>query len=252
MKSNYAIIRGVPLSYDQCVTTQHDKINVALARRQHAAYCYALEKAGAKLIVIAADERLPDCCFVEDTVIVVDDLAIITRPGAPSRRPEVKAVEEVMLKHKTVRRIVTPGTLDGGDVLRIGTKIFIGLSGRTTQQAIDQVKEIISPMGVEVIAVPVHDTLHLKSVITALNETHVVMSAGHFDESLFSDYQQIVLPMEEAYAANCLSVNETVFVPTGYPATRAMIEAEGFSVVDLENSEFKKGDGALTCLSILF
>jgi dimethylargininase len=252
VESKYAIVRTVPGSYDRCVTTQAAGIDVALARRQHAAYCSALEQAGVKLVVLEADDRLPDCCFVEDTVIVVDELAIITRPGAPSRREEVKAVEKAISEFKNIRRILPPGTIDGGDVLQIGMRIFIGLSARTTPDAVEQVHGMVSPLGYEVIPVPVHDTLHLKSAVTALNDSCLVMAAGYFDERLFADFRQLTLPMEETYAANCLCVNDTVIIPSGFPVAKAMIEAEGFSLKELDNSEFRKGDGALTCLSVLF
>jgi len=252
MKSNYALVRNVPNTYDHCVTKQQEKIDVTLAKQQHADYCNALEKIGLQLIRLEADDSLPDCCFVEDTAIAVDDIAIITNPGAISRRAEVAAVEKEISKYKTIHRIDAPATIDGGDVLQIGKKIFIGLSERTTQEAIDQVQEIVRSKGFEVIGVPIHHTLHLKSVATALTDSQIILNAAHFDEALFSGLRKIIVPEQEHYAANCLAVNETIFIPSGFPVTKSLIEGAGFSTVELENSEFKKGDGALTCLSILF
>jgi len=252
MKAQNAIVRIVADTYDQCVTKQSESIDVALAKEQHAKYCSELERIGLQLIRIEADNNLPDCCFVEDAAIVVDNIAIITHPGAESRRKETEAVEKVISKFKTIHRVVSPATIDGGDVLKIGMKIFIGLSERTTQYAIDQVAEIIRPRGYEVIAVPIHHTLHLKSVVTALSDSQIIISAGHLDETTFEGFRKIVVPHEESYAANCLSVNNTIFIPAGYPITKSLIEGMGFSTIELENSEFKKGDGALTCMSILF
>ncbi|MFI5136086.1 MAG: dimethylarginine dimethylaminohydrolase family protein [Chitinophagales bacterium] len=252
MRARFAIVREVADTYDQCVTTQQEKIDVALAKSQHEKYCSALEKIGLKLIRIEADNHFPDCCFVEDTAIVADDLAIITHPGAISRRGETDAVEKIISGYKSVHHITPPMTIDGGDVLEIGKKIFIGLSERTSRDAIDQVAQIVQSRNYEVIAVPVHHTLHLKSAVTALNDSHIIMAEGFFDEIFFSDYEKIIVPRDEEYAANCLAVNETVFIPQGFPVTKSLIERAGFKTIALENSEFKKGDGALTCLSILF
>jgi dimethylargininase len=252
MNARNAIVRAVADSYDQCVTMQDEHINVAVAKEQHTKYCSALEKIGLQLIRIESDNSLPDCCFVEDAAIVVDDMVIITNPGAPSRRKETVAIENVIAKYKSVHHILPPATIDGGDVLEIGMKIFIGLSERTTQEAIDQVSEIVRSKGYQVIAVPVHHTLHLKSVVTALSDTQIILVPGHFDELLFEGFQKVVVPNEESYAANCLAVNDVIFIPSGYPLTKSLIEGVGFTTMELENSEFKKGDGALTCLSILF
>jgi len=252
MRASHAIVRDVAESYDQCVTTQQESIDVPLAKTQHQHYCNALKKAGVELIHIDADNRLPDCCFVEDTAIIVDDVAIITNPGARSRREEVAAMEKAISKYRTVHRISPPATIDGGDVLKVGKKIFVGLSQRTTQDSIDQVAQMVKSSNYEVIPVPIHKTLHLKSAVTALSDSYIIMAQGFFDARIFTGYEKIEVPPGEEYAANCLSVNENIFIPRGFPQTKSLIVRAGFSIVELENSEFRKGDGALTCLSVLF
>ncbi|MEM3641538.1 MAG: arginine deiminase family protein [Candidatus Bathyarchaeia archaeon] len=248
----YAIVRPVPNSYDQCVRTNVERIDVALAKKQHAEYCKTLERLGLKLVWVKGDDTLPDSCFVEDTAIIIREKAIICNMKIKSRKPEVIEVAKVLEKLKETYYIKPPATIDGGDALKIEDKIFVGLSQRTNLQAIHQLRKILNGSDVEVVPVKVRNVLHLKSACTYLGNNYVVLSKGYFDLDIMRDYEKIVVPKDEEYAADCLAINGTVLMAKGYPKTKKMVEAAGFSVIELEMSEFRKGEGALTCLSILF
>jgi dimethylargininase len=169
-----------------------------------------------------------------------------------SRAPEVIEVAKVLEKLKETYYIKPPATIDGGDVLKIENKIFVGLSERTDTQAVHQLREILKETSVEIVPVKVQNVLHLKSACTYLGNNYVILSKAHFDIEILRDYEKIVVPKGEEYAADCLAINGTVLMAKGYPETKRRIEAAGFSVKELEMSEFRKGEGALTCLSILF
>jgi dimethylargininase len=250
----YAIVRDVPNTYDKCITTQllRERINVESAKEQHGVYCKILEKLGLSLIRIKADDKLPDCCFTEDTAIVFEDKAIISCMGAKSRIGEAIEVKKTLIKYKRINKIKPPAAIEGGDVLKINKKVYIGLSGRTNQFGIQQVESLISDSGYEVIPVKIEGILHLKSACTYIGNDYVVLFPGHFDDKIFSEYKKIIVPKREAYSANCLSINGKVLVPKGYPLTKKLIENEGFETIEAEISEFRKGGGGLTCLSIIF
>ncbi|MEO7210672.1 MAG: arginine deiminase family protein [Chitinophagaceae bacterium] len=252
--NEFAIVRAIPNTYQDCVTIASDKptIKVELAKQQHAAYCNTLAQLGLKLIRIDADDALPDCCFTEDTAIVFGDVAIITNPGTISRIAETVEMEKILIPLKKIHHLSSPATIDGGDVLKIEQKIFIGISSRSNEEAIKQVAAIINPKGYEVIGVKIRDTLHLKSVCTYVGNGCILLAEGHLDENIFSEYDIIIVPEEEAYAANCLMVNGQVLLPKGFPKTKSLVEAKGFSVIEMDMSEIEKADGALTCLSIIF
>lgn len=250
----YALVRGVPETYHSCVSDNPgaSSIDVDLAQRQHQLYCAALEGQGLQLIKINPDNDLPDCCFVEDTAIIAGRNAIITRMDTPSRAPETAATQLVLERHMITRELKAPATLDGGDVMKIDKNIYIGLSTRTNQDAVEQVQALVQSEGYQVIPVKINDTLHLKSSCTYIGHGFLVLSQGHFDHSVFDQYKTITVPREEAYASNCLAVNGRVLIARGYPRTREMIEKSGFETIELDMTEFKKGNGSLTCLSILF
>jgi len=247
-----AIVRGVPRTYERCIRTDKSiPIDIDLARRQHAAYCEALKDAGLRLISIEHDDLYPDCCFVEDTAIVVGERAVISRMASESRKGEVEGVREILKMFKLVHDVRPPGTIDGGDVQLIDKRVFIGVSERTNLEAIKHVEEIVSDAGYEVVPVELKGILHLKSAITYLGDGAVIMYSGHFDKKLFADYRQIHVPRGDEYAANCLAVNGKVIMSKGFPGTRNLLKEEGFDLIELETTEFKKGDGSLTCMSII-
>jgi len=250
--SRYALVRSVPDSYDRCVRTNVEKIDVTLARRQHARYCEALQEGGLKLIWIDADDSLPDSCFVEDAAIIFTEKAVICNMSIKSRADEVIEVAKVLERLKEVHYIESPAMIDGGDVLKIEDRVFVGLSARTNLQAVQQLRKILEDDKMKVVPVDVHNVLHLKSACTYLGSNWVILSEGHFDINILQGLRKIVVPKGEEYATDCLAINGTVLMAEGYPETRKLIEKEGFPVRELTTSEFRKGDGALTCLSIVW
>jgi len=247
-----ALVRPVPEPYDHCVRSSREEIDVAIAKKQHAEYCKALEQLGLKLIIVSADNTLPDSCFVEDTAAIFREKAVICNMKIKSRAREVVEVAKVLSKIKDTHYIKPPAIIDGGDILRVEDTVFVGLTSRTNLHAVKQLERILARSDFKVVPVRVHDMLHLKSACTYLGDNHVVVAEGFFDIDLLRDCRKIVVPKGEEYAADCLAVNGTVLVAKGYPRTGRLIEEAGFSTSELDVSEFRKGDGALTCLSILF
>jgi len=246
-----AIVRPVADTYDQCVRTNTEPIDVAHAKKQHKSYCDALKSLGLKLVWVKGDNTLPDGCFVEDTAFILGEKAVICNIKVKSRAKEVVEVAKVLETLKDVCYIKPPAAIDGGDVLNIGNKVFVGLTKRTNMHAVRQLKEIARNDGFDVTPMKVGKVLHLKSACTYLGDNHVIVAEGRFDIDVLKDYSKIVVPKGEERAADCLSVNGTVLVAKGHPKTVKLIEEEGFTVKELDISEFRKGDGALTCLSIL-
>lgn len=226
--------------------------DLTLARQQHAAYRDALQQAGLSVTVLPADENHPDGVFVEDTSVVTPEIAVIARPGAPSRDGEQHAVEQALAASKTVRRIESPGALDGGDVLRVGRRVFVGLSDRTNQAGARQLADALAPFGYAVETVVVPDLLHLKTGVTALDDRALIATPALANHEAFTDYDILQVDADEAYAANCLRVNDALLVPQECPATAERLRQTGYAVVTIAMSEFRKMDGGMTCLSILW
>jgi dimethylargininase len=239
-----AVVREVPASFSRALARQPVVIDVARAREQHAAYVETLRDLGVDVTVLPADEDLPDCCFVEDTAVVHFDSALITRPGHPARRAEVAAVAEVLQRWVGVARM-TNGRLDGGDVLGVGAVMWVGRSERTDDLGAAAVRGGFP--GCEVVEVPLRAGLHLKSGATALPDGRVLVSPDRVDPGVFDR----VLLAPEAEAANVVVVGGTVVAAAGFPETVRALRREGYAVREVDNSELRKADSALTCLSIL-
>jgi dimethylargininase len=247
-----AIVRPVPDSYHHCIRTNRGNIDVTLAKRQHSEYCKALQRLGLELILVKGDNALPDSCFVEDTAAVFMEKAVICNMRMKSRANEVTEVARVMEKLKETHHIKPPATIDGGDILRVEDTVYVGISARTNLDAIDQLKKILESSEVNIVPVKVHKVLHLKSACTYLGDNFVILSKGYFDTKVLQGLGKIIVPKGEEYAADCLAINGTVLMAKGYAKTKKLVEGEGFSVEELEMSEFRKGEGALTCLSIIW
>ena len=250
-----AIVRGVPDTFDRCIKPhgKNDPINLELAREQHASYCAALEGLGLELILLDAEDRFPDCCFVEDTAVVTGDTAVVCEMGAASRRGEEAAVAEALsdLRLRRVHRLEPPATMDGGDAIYDGDKLFVGLSDRTNRAAVRQLENVLATEGIGVVAVPVTGVLHLKSACTSV-APGVFLVAEHFTRvEALAARESLIVPSDESYAANCLSVNGTVVVSDGFPRTKELIESRGIPTETLAMTEFRKAGGSLTCLSVL-
>lgn len=253
-----ALVRGIPDSFASALSAapREVAIDVALARVQHAAYVAALEAAGVTVVELPADERYPDCVFVEDTAVVAGEagggLALIARPGAPSRRGETEAVGAELARWLEVGRMEEPATLDGGDCMRLGRTIYVGRSARTNAEGIARAEAVLGPRGYRIVAVELApEVLHLKCVCSPLGEGRVLLAEGTLPAGLF-DAEIVWVPAEERYAANAVAIGEHVIAAAEYPRTRAALEAAGFRVHPVPTSEVRKADGSLTCQSILF
>jgi dimethylargininase len=249
-----AITRDVSPSIGRCELTHltREPIDVDLARVQHRRYEATLAALGCEVHSLPAAPDLPDAVFVEDVAVVVDEVAIIARPGAPSRRPEVQAVAEALKFYRTLAYIDAPGTLDGGDVLRIGKRVWVGLSGRSNRAAIDQMRAALVPLGYTVEGVPVTGCLHLKSAVTQVAEDAVLVNPAWIDGALFDGMDVIAVDPAEAYGANALLIGSNVIYPTTYPRTRVRLERRGILVRAVDVSELIKAEGAVTCCSLIF
>ena len=221
--------------------------------QQHRKYCETLESCGLHIIRLPPLEKFPDSCFLEDTAVVNKELAVIARPGALSRRDETKHIAPIIDEHfKVVKNINSPGTLDGGDILQIGKNIFVGLSKRTNIEGATQFQKFQEDFGFTVSLISLRYFLHLKSGINTI-DNKTLLTAGEFiNSSSFAEYDQIIVPHSESYAANCLSINGTIIIPVGFPQLLQKIRDLGYDTKEVEMSEFQKLDGGLSCLSIRF
>jgi dimethylargininase len=249
-----AITRDVSPSIGRCELTHLPRvsIDVAKARAQHRAYEETLRGLGVEIVALPAEPALPDSVFVEDAAVVLDECAVITRPGAVSRRPETDSIAAALRPYRALSFIHDPGTLDGGDVMRVGRTIFVGLSGRSNRQAIDELAGIVGPFGYRVIGVPVSGCLHLKSAVTPIAEDALLINPGWVNPRDFSGFRLIEVDPSETQAANALRAGHGILYPAAFPKTRSRLEAEGFRIVPVDVSELAKAEGAVTCCSLLF
>lgn len=246
-----AIVRRPGRTFANGITTSKlGKADHRIALVQHDAYCNALIKCGAEPIIFEADENFPDSCFVEDTAVVTEKMAVITRPGAPQRRGEELSIGEVLSPHKKIELIVEPGTVDGGDIMRMDDHFFIGLSARTNIDGANQLAAILQKYGYSSSEIKVETLVHLKSGITNLGKGNFI-AVEEFAEK-FSKYHIVPVDPDESYSANCLALNDYVLISKGFPKSKKRIQDLGYNIIELEMSEFQKMDGALTCLSLLF
>ena len=221
----------------------------------HAAYIEALKACGVDVLVLPPMEEYPDSCFVEDVAVVAEKCAIITNPGADSRNGETAGIVEAVKKFYSddqIGYIKSPGTLEGGDVMKCGNTYYVGLSARTNEEGIKQFSDFFGSYGYEVIAVPLTEVLHLKTGVNYLENNKMLVSGEFIDKAEFAGYDRITVPEEEAYGANCIWMNGTVIVPEGYPSVQKAVEEAGYPVITVDTSEFRKIDGGLSCLSLRF
>lgn len=254
MTAPIAVVRDVGASYARCLvrTTPRPPIDVARARAQHDAYVLALRDGGYDVIRLAADEAHPDGCFVEDGVVVLDEVAILTRPGAPSRRSEVESLAEAVRPLRPLVRIEAPGTLDGGDVLRVGRRLYVGRSARTDRDAHRQLERIATRCGYVFTSVPVRDGLHLKSGVTALDDTTLLIDPSAVAPESFEGLNRLECAADETAGANVLRLARPgrLLAAAAFPETAERLRREGFEVTEVDLSEFTAGDAGPTCLSV--
>ncbi|GMV09622.1 MAG: N(G),N(G)-dimethylarginine dimethylaminohydrolase [Gemmatimonadota bacterium] len=249
-----AITRPVSRSIAQCELTHvaRTPIDLEIARRQHAEYEAALESLGVLIVRLPELPDHPDAVFVEDTALVLDEVAVLTRPGAESRRGEVDAMAEALAPFRRTVRITGEATLDGGDVLRLGRTLYVGRSRRTTAEGVAALGALVAPYGYEVREVPVRGALHLKSAATQVGPEWILVNPEWVDAAHFEGYDALTVDAGEPFAANAVLVNGAVVHSTAFPRTQAMLRAHGIRVVGVDASELAKAEGGVTCCSLLF
>jgi dimethylargininase len=233
-------------------TSTHGRPSYPLILEQHQAYRQALQSLGLEVILLPAEPAFPDAYFVEDPAIVTPEVAVITRPGAPSRRGEEITLEKELRRYRPIAHILPPGTVDGGDVLYIEGSYFIGMSDRTNRDGASQLSALLEAAGYPAITVSVASGLHLKSSVNYVGHGTVLVTSAYADHPAVTEYDKILLDPDEAYAANTLLVNDTLLMPAGFPNTHLVLESLGMPIIELEVSEVQKMDGGLTCMSLRF
>lgn len=237
---------------DGLTTSKLGRPDFSLILEQHRAYRQALLSLGLDVIVLPAEPAYPDAYFVEDPAIITPKLAVITRPGAPSRQGEEETLTPFLKLYRPIAQILAPGTVDGGDVLVVGEHFFIGISERTNREGASQLTRFLSNAGYTSETLPVGTGLHLKSSVNYLGNNTLLLTKALSGYPGFSGYNKIVLDEYEEYAANTLLVNQTLLMPHGFPQTKAKLSGLEMPIIELDVSEVRKMDGGLTCMSLRF
>ncbi len=251
------IVRKPGKSISQGITSckEYGEPDYAQALKQHERYVAALEQCGCKVTILDALEEFPDSCFVEDTAVLTPRVAIISRPGAETRRGEAEQMVSTIEKfypEEKIERIVAPGTMEGGDVMMVGNHFYIGKSERTNDEGCRQFIAVLEKYGHTGSVVSLREMLHLKTGVNYLENNNMLVSGEFVENSLFEQYTRYEIPEGEDYAANCIWVNDKVIVPEGYPQVKSIVEKMGYEVITVDTSEYRKIDGGLSCLSLRF
>ncbi len=248
-----AITREVSRSIINCELTHlaRTPIDVERARQQHAQYESALKHLGAAVLSLPEQPDLPDSVFVEDTALVFDEFAVILRPGAASRRPETESIRRVLAPYRQLYEIEAPARVDGGDLLRVGRHVYMGVSTRSDMNAAEQLQEILKPFGYDLSVVPVTGCLHLKSAVTQVSDDTLLVNPAWVDKSRFGGVNFIEVDASEPYAANAVLLGGSIIYPASFPKTQRRIEAAGIQAVTVEADELAKAEGAVTCCSLI-
>jgi len=249
-----AITRELSPGMEHCELSfvPREAIDMELAYRQHRQYQQVLADLGCEVISLPPEATMPDAVFVEDVALVFDEVAVMTRPGAESRRAEGASVAAVLKPYRKIVAIQAPGTLDGGDVLRIGRTVYVGASARSNPAGIEQLRALLTGHGYRVQAVAIRGCLHLKSSVTALTDDTVLVQPEWVDPSVFADFKIIEVDPDEPHAANALRAGSGILYPSCFPKTQARLAAAGIVVSTVDVSELQKAEGAVTCCSLVF
>lgn len=249
-----AIAHAVSPEINHCELTHlaRQPIDYAMAVQQHDAYCTLLRDLGADVTVLTRNESYPDSVFIEDNAVIFDEVAVMASMGAASRRQEVAAVEEELENHRPVAHIRPAATLEGGDVVRLGSTVFVGQTCRTNRAGISALEHILQRHGYHVVPVAVQDCLHLKSACTAIGERSVLVNPNWLDLSPFSDFNVLAIDEAEPWAANTINVNGAICMHAGFRRTAGMLRELGFEVATVDISEFLKAEAGMSCLSLRF
>ena len=248
------LTREIVPAIDRCELTHLARvpIDVEKAQAQHVVYERVLERLGCVVERLPAAPEMADSVFIEDIALVLDEIAIITRPGAPSRRAEVPEVEAAVARFRSCRRIEPPGTLDGGDVLAVGKAVFVGCSTRTNGEAVSQLRRLLAPFGYAVEPVVVRGALHLKSAVTAVGDSLLLVNRGWAPVDVLGAFELLETHPLEPHGANALRVGDSIVYPQAFPRTREVLERRGLDVRCVDMSELAKAEGAVTCCSLVF
>ena len=256
-KFNHVIVRRPCRAMIDGITSAPElgKPDYEKALRQHDDYISALSRCGVDITILPPDERYPDSCFVEDPALITRECAIITNPGAASRNGEKYEIIDAIRKffpEDRIEHITNPGTLEGGDVMMVGDHFYVGRSARTNAEGIRQLTEILAKYGMTCSEVPLEKVLHLKTGVNYLENNKMLVAGEFVTKPDFEKYEKFEIPESEAYAANCIWVNDTVIVPEGYPHVLEAVKSMGYTVLTVDTSEYRKLDGGLSCLSLRF
>ena len=248
-----AITRQISPRFNECEITHIERtpIDLDVARAQHHSYVNVLKDLGCEVIELPAEADLPDSVFVEDTAFILPEVAVITRPGADSRKPETESIIQALSPYIKLVQVCEPATVDGGDVLVLGKDIYVGLSTRSNRTAIEQLNHLLREYGYQVRGVELHDCLHLKSAVTRVDDKALLINKNWVDTNPFKSFEWIEVDPSEPFAANCLPIGDSIIYPTAFPATRAKLEERGYRVVTVDVSELAKAEGAVTCCSLI-
>jgi dimethylargininase len=248
-----AITRKISPRFNECELTHIERapIDLDLARAQHQGYVNALAEVGCQVIELPAEADLPDSVFVEDTAFILPEAAVITRPGADSRKPETESIVRALSPYRPLLHVAAPATVDGGDVLVLGKTIYIGLSSRSNKEAVQQIQAMLDNYGYKVVGVEMRDCLHLKTAVTKADDKTLLINPNWVDTAGFTGYDWIEVDPSEPFAANCLPVNGKIIFPAAFPKTRAKLEARGYPILPVAVDELAKAEGAVTCCSLI-
>jgi dimethylargininase len=249
-----AITREVNAGIGNCELTflPRVRINADLALQQHQQYQSVLSSVGCEIVTVPTESGLADSVFIEDTAIILDEIAVMCLPGPESRRAEVAGVGDVLQQYRTLASIQLPGTLDGGDLLRIGKVIYAGLSSRSNKSGIEQLRSIVADYGYCVETVETTKCLHLKSAVSKVAPDSLLINPDWISRSAFGNCELIDVDKEESHAANALCVGRSVIYPSSFPRTREKLVRRGINVTTIDLSELQKAEGAVTCCSLIF
>jgi dimethylargininase len=249
-----ALTREVSSRVGECELTHVSRvpIDVKRARAQHSAYEQALTDLGCAVKRLAAGDEMPDSVFIEDTAVVLDEVAVIMRPGAESRRGEIHGVLLALQPYRPLLRVEPPGTVDGGDVLVAGRSLFVGVTRRTNVDGVAQMRVAAGRIGYDVRAVAVRGCLHLKSAVTAVNDETLLIQREWVPADAFRGFDLIDVHPLEASAANIVRIGGRLLYGAGFPRTRDILAKRGFNAATVDVSELAKAEGAVTCCSLIF
>ncbi len=249
-----AITREVSGAMNRCELSYLDRveIDIALAQAQHRAYEDCLRAMGAAVIALPEEPELPDSVFVEDPAMVLEEIAVLTRPGAESRRTEGETLAAAIERFRPLLRMAAPATLEGGDVMRVGRTLYVGASARSNAAGVAQLSEMLKPFGYAVRVVEVRGCLHLKSGCTYLGEGIVLANRAWVDAEALAGLRIVDVAASEPWAANVLAIDGAALMPSNFPETAAIVESLGWKVHSVDISELRKAEAGVTCSSLVF